>query len=100
MAVIANIVAVRAAGTRLENRRGIQIADTERAQVRDNRQRIPKRKIRVELESVRCARNVTTRYRRIHRAGDCFNILYIPYGRSRISRINLQIAHDVTDSFS
>src|SRR4029078_8083569 len=66
--VIDDVVAVRAAGHRGKERRGVDVADPERGQVPGERRRVREREVAVELEAVGRARRPATRHAATPRA--------------------------------
>ena len=51
-AVVDDVVAVRRAGPRLHQRRGVKVADAEPGEIRHQRRGVAKREVLVELQSV------------------------------------------------
>jgi len=91
--IIDDVVAMRAASARLEKRRGVDVADTERCKIGRERGSVVEGEIAVELEPVGRDRNVERRHLLIYR---------VPRGRSaRIAaRISLATGSAKTASSS
>src|SRR5690606_8373793 len=61
--MIDHVIAMQAAGPRLENGRGIDVADTQASQIRNDACRIVERELVIELQPIRGARNIEPRTR-------------------------------------